>query len=517
MMLIQLLFASATTAQEAPSEPPEDTVKQQPAPFDRQPYKIKAICSFSNDTQLTPRLRSDILRRLRNHTAEFVGEAWEMELKDVSGTFAASSADQVRLLTEKQIELFTPSQDKVFVFAVRSGGDRYLLAAREFDVFFSRWGPVFQSSARESGQIARDLVVLASRMFSPVARIEAGDVKRVTLRIKGGRLPTLDRQAVDTTARYRPSFQFATLGWLFRPMQEERNEDREVIGIKPRGWTFYEVERRDGALATCRVNTGVRNPLPAIPQNLDDPQVIAARTAGGSTVIRLVDMENRAALPAMDVELREKLDGATIPLGTTDLDGRITIPPHRQGAEIPVTVFVRHGQNPIAVVPVLPGSGAEPDLPLTADALRLDIEGKVVALQELIIDEVARRTILGGARDPKTGQLKGSLIEKSIMRKDLKQATELYEQLKKSPSMEAMLEKLDKTKAEAYEKRSEDKQSPKVKRMFADTQQIIELYFNPDDFELLKDELEDKLKTAREDATTAAAEEQTQPTSPTSG
>jgi hypothetical protein len=227
-------------------------------------------------------------------------------------------------------------------------------------------------------------------------------------------------------------------------------------------------------------------------------------------VLRLVDFENHAPLAAMDVELREKTEGASIPLGTTDLDGRITIPPNSAGAGQLVTVFVRHGRDTLGRLPVLPGAGEEPDLALKPNATKLDIEGRVVPLQEQLIDEVALRTILGGARDA-NGQLKGSLIMKAIAKKDFKQALEMLNQLKRSPSMDAMMAKLEEVQKYVDARIPPDKQPGSVKRMFSETKQIIELYFNPDVFAELLDELEDEYKTNRAAEPPAGTEEQPAP------
>ena len=174
-----------------------------------------------------------------------------------------------------------------------------MLAAREFDVTFGRWGPLFEASAREPTQVARELLVLSARMFSPVARLESGDAKEVRALVKGGSLPTLDPQAVDPKARYKPSFQFVPNGTLFRPMRPIL-EEGEIVALEPISWTFYEVTRREGPMASCQIFSAWRNPLPPVSRDSAGVQLIVARSAGGATQIRLVDREDRTPLAAMD-------------------------------------------------------------------------------------------------------------------------------------------------------------------------------------------------------------------------
>lgn len=506
-----LVVPFAAPMVQAQDEPAEQVVALKPqirVPFDRQQYKIKVLISFSYDARLTPRLRGDVHRRFNSHAAAFVGDVWQLDVQDVSSTLALYSQESIATLTSEQIDPFTVDADKVFVLGVRSEGDRILLAAREFDVVFARWGPVFPGSARESTQIARELVILASRMFSPLARLDSGDAKRATVMIKGGRLPTLNRDAIDPKAKYRPSFEFVRSATLFRPMRPVFNEDRsEIIGMTPIGWTFYVVEGRDGPYATCKIDSALKNTLPPQSEEPDDPQLIVAQTAGANTRLRLVDTENKAPLPAIDIERVERVGEASMRLGTTDSDGSILIAPNSKGGGL-VWIFVRHGGDTQARLPILPGAGEEPDLALKPDAVRLDIEGRVRAMQTRIVDHVARRTILAGNLNHVTGVHEGGLIRKAIGKKDWNQAENLIKQLEASPSEEAMMARLEEAKEYAREQRPEKDWTAKIKNLFGETEKIITAYFNPDEFADIVDELKDDLKNEMEEAAANASEGQ---------
>ncbi len=488
--------------EEAADESADAASRTPPVPFDERPYKIKLLFSFANDTRLSPRLRGDVLRRYRSHASAFVGDAWQLDIQDVSASLAASDEASIAGLEADRLGPYlgdpeTPF-DKVFVIGVSYEGDQFLLASRELDVFFSRWGPLFTGSARETTQIARELIILNARMFSPLARMVAGDAKRVTIVIKGGKLPTLSAAASDAQARYKPSFKFVESAALFRPMRPVQDESGETQAVKPLPWTLYSVERREGSQADCRIISALKNTLPPQSEKLFDPELIMARTAGGKTRLRLVDNENLAPLAALDVEVRETLDGASFPLGTTDPDGRIFIPQNRTGTPL-VWAIIRHGRDTLAVLPILPGAGEEPDLALRPDNLRLDIEGRVVAVQEQIVDQVARRTILAGFTDT-AGQLKGGVLRKALDTKNWKQAEFLLKALKASPTKEVMTAKLNKVKDELEKRQPRDKWGAKAKRMFEETENIIEIYFNPDEFLDIVETFEDDLKNGAEEA-----------------
>ncbi len=497
---------AAQRAAEA-SDKPEAEVENA-IPFDEQPYRIKLLISFSNDPRMTSHLRSDVLRRFRSHAAAFVGDAWQLDIQDVSGSLNVFTPDAMSALRATQFEQLIEGKDKVFVLGVRSTGDRFALVGREYDVFFDRWSPVFQGSARETTQIARELILIAGRMFAPLARLVSGDAKRVTIEFKGGRLPTLDPAAINPHARYKPAFQFAPNGTILRPMRAVFDENQETIErMEPVRWTWYIVEDRDGPEASCRIASAVRGTLPYRTEDPNEPEIIVARTAGGSTTLRIVDTENRAPLAGMDVEVRERTDGASFPLGTTDSEGRIQIAP-RGATPAVLFVYIRHGQDLLAMLPVLPGAGTEPEQPVRADALRLDIEGRVVALQAYIVDQVARRTILAGARDPVTKVLKGGLINKAIAQKDIKQAEALLKQFAESPDQESLKKRLNATKDYLRSLREEAKWGNKVKRLFTTTEQIIDTYFDPADLADDQDEFKDLIQGLKDDAANAAAEGQ---------
>jgi hypothetical protein len=506
--------ASTTTSPDLDSSDPQQpatsataTISPRKIPLEWQPYRIKMLISFAHDSSLTPRLRGDVMRRIRSHAASFVGDLWRLDLQDATGTLDLASRDSISRASSSLVEPYATDQDKIFLLGVSLAGDQVVLAGREYDVFFDRWGPVFRGTAREPTQVARELVIISARMFSPLARLESGDAKRVVVSIKGGRLPTLSREAIDPQSNYRPSFQFAPNSTLLRPMQPVYNEDRsEIIGMAPKPWTFYVIEGRDRELAMCKVESALRNSLPPSSEDPEDPQLIVARTAGGVTSLRLVDTENRVPLPAIDVELVENVGGASLPLGTTDSDGRIDIPQNRTGNPL-IWGFVRHGRDTLARLPIMPGAGEEPDLPLNPDSIRLDIEGRVMAMQTQIIDQVARRTILAGNRNAVTNTLEGGMIRKAIEKKDWKQADSLLKQLRESPTAEVMTAKLDAAKEYAREQRPEEKWTGKIKRLFAETEDIIKSYFDPDIFDETVGELEDDLKFKMEDAAAEAAAE----------
>lgn len=500
MALVLSTLAAAPAQGQEPSDGDSAATAQPayrfPLPFDEQPYRVKILVSFSNDSALTARLRDDVQRQIAEYSESFVGAAWRAGVVNVSDSVGAASADAIAALTDSKVASFIADQDKVFVLGVRAAGDRFLLAAREYDVYFSRWSPLFQASVREPGAIARDLIVLAGRTFSPLAKLESGDTKRVTIRIKAGKLPAFDPRAIPPDQHYKPSVQFSPNGTLYRPFRVITDGDTgEVVEIKIIPWTFYEVDRREGAVGACKVATAVKFPLATQARDANDPELIAARSADGTTQLRIVERENATPLAAMDIEYRVTPDGAAFPIGTTDLDGAIQIPQDKDGLRL-IYVYVRHGRDLMAMLPMLPGAGVEPDQPLRPDEERLNIEGRVMAVQERIIDEVARRKIY-------EARIRKMILPETVTvppEKKWLDAHELWIPFKALPNADVMNAVLDKAKEEARKTRDEEKWTPKIKRMFDETKTIITLYFDADTMAELIEEFEFDIKNGAEEA-----------------
>lgn len=502
-------LAASRTLQSGQSSPPKDesatvektdndpTAPAAPSiPFEDQVYRVKVICSFANDTRITARLREDVLRRVMSHSWLFVGRAWQIQVEDVTQSLAAATPERIAELSKDAIEAHTSGVDKVFVLGVRAGVDRFHVAAREFDVTFGRWGPVFQASSRETTQIARDLVGLAGRMFCPLAQVDSGDRQTVTIRIRGGRLPTLNPKADSPNLRYKHSLLFVDPGTLFRPMLIARTEEGVVESMEMMPWSFYEVISDDAPFAKCRMITARRTALIPPPATPDEAQLIAARTAGGSTELHVIDTDTETPLAALEIRYRDTTDGPLLPIGTTSLDGRITIPQGTQGLRY-VWVQVRLGRILLAMLPVLPGAGVEPSVKLRADTARLDVESQLVAVQEHVIDQIALRKVLEG----KT---------KSVIKtKKWQEAEQILKMLEVLPRKKAMSEKLDVAKKLADAKLGLDKPAGKsMLRFFIETEGIIESFFVDDDFVDLLDNLSEEIKAGKEEAAQAAAEAQ---------
>jgi hypothetical protein len=79
------------------------------------------------------------------------------------------------------------------------------------------------------------------------------------------------------------------------------------------------------------------------------------------------------------------------PIGPTDHTGKLAIPP---GAAPVRTLYIKHGGQLLARLPIVPGAERQVEVPLPDDDARLAAEVQLTALREDLIDVVARRNIL---------------------------------------------------------------------------------------------------------------------------
>jgi hypothetical protein len=84
-------------------------------------------------------------------------------------------------------------------------------------------------------------------------------------------------------------------------------------------------------------------------------------------------------------------DESTTPLGASDADGRLDVPPARSRVQL---LYIRNGGQLLARLPVVPGADVQLVAPLPDDDARLEAESRLSAMREDLIDVVVRRNIL---------------------------------------------------------------------------------------------------------------------------
>jgi hypothetical protein len=352
--------------------------------WDYEPYRVKAIIALDVPGGLAERLSSELPRHLRERVDAAIGPAWAFDAELAAGVTRQSILSNLSALNNPKPADFSANGDKLLLLAVRSTSDGFELTAREFDLFIQRWGMPIRRSSRQSDMLAEQAFALVQRAISPLARMEldVNNGQQVVLHARGA--------ALVGAGSGEP---WAQPGDVFLPVLRRTTRGGELAenGIQVVPWTYLEVVTVDGPTLVGLIHSGSRRPF-GRRQGRVEQIAIALRADPGDTQLRLESRSNPEK-PLVGYELHAQKPGeeATTPIGVSDLSGRITV---RPGAHSVQLLFIKNGGQLLAKLPVVPGSELEIKVPLPDDDMRLQVEARLAAMREELIDVVARRNIL---------------------------------------------------------------------------------------------------------------------------
>lgn len=169
-------------------------------------------------------------------------------------------------------------------------------------------------------------------------------------------------------------------------------------------WTFliYRQPEAGGLLARCDVMSALRNPLTMrTRRRVQMPAIGAGATELTATDLRFVAGPDAVPVTGYEIAIRAQDSKATVNLGNTDHRGRITVDRSVLGAfggptdaVRTVQVLLVAGQTVIASFPMVPGEKDFRQISVRIDPLVAEVNGRVMALQDSVVDTVARRAIL---------------------------------------------------------------------------------------------------------------------------
>jgi hypothetical protein len=353
--------------------------------WDFQPYRIKAVIALDVTGGLAEKLARELPRHLRERAEGAVGPLWSFEAQLASGVLRHSVLSDLRKADSAAHSKYSSPGDKLLLIAVESHPGGFRLTAREFDHYVQRWSMPIQRESRQCDLLAEQAFVLAEQAIAPIARVEAdpNNAKQVVLHPRGANLLS----SAGGTSWTKP-------GDVFQPMLRRTTRGGELAenGIQPVPWTYLEVVSVDNAKVVSQIHSGSRRPFGIRRAGRVEQLAIALRTDAGETQLRLHSRTNFEK-PLVGYELYAQKPGeeTTTRIGASDTAGRITI---RAGAQPVQTLFIKHGGQLLARLPVVPGAETEVSVPLPDDDMRLEAEARLAAMREELVDVVARRNIL---------------------------------------------------------------------------------------------------------------------------
>jgi hypothetical protein len=194
--------------------------------------------------------------------------------------------------------------------------------------------------------------------------------------------------------------------------------------VQPIDWTVLSPSSTAAQLVHCHIVTGLAGePLPAY-HPLRQRLALAVSHSSRGTQLKLVSRgESPAPLEGYEVLTDE--GPASKSLGRSDRAGQLAIPPAASALR---QLLVRHGEQTLLKLPLVPGLAAEVTLPLPDVRGAAAQDAALAELEDNLIDLSAQREIL-------KGRLKAAEGDAALTAK-------LQERQGKLPKIEALLARL---------------------------------------------------------------------------
>jgi hypothetical protein len=438
------------------------------------PYRIRVLLAAAAKPELTPRLVEQVRSMVLERADRSIGASWDLRVEAAPDELRGAMLSSLAKLSFDRLpeECLDGDDDKLVLLSIDVRGGNYLIGARDFDLRS-------RLNAAPAFRVATDRALLGDEAFravlsafAPLAQIESVEDKQAVLRLRAAALPIAD-----------PSVTAVRAGDAFRGVIRFNDREGKLRKLMPLDWTFLTVQEIDGPELRCNLHSGLRSPLSGRRRGKIEQLALLARPPGGSTRLELrsrADAKKPGSshpLAGYEVYAHPADSPTTVLLGRTDGRGELTIP----AAADPVRVLlIKHGGEPLARLPLMPGLEPLARAEIPDDDQRLAAEGTVTGLQENLVELVANRQVLL------------ILIRSRIQGGKLDEAKQLMAQLRKLGRQDELNTMID------LRKRSSVAQDPrmqrKIDRLFDDTKEIINQFFDQAEVDQLETELERALQ-----------------------
>ncbi|HEV3023105.1 MAG TPA: hypothetical protein VGX76_11585 [Pirellulales bacterium] len=512
------LVAMAVAALASPSAV---ATSAEPAIWELTPYTIRAYVALSDAPELTPRLAANLREAIVERVDSMIGSAWRLEAVPAPAELAAAMLRSLSTLSVDDLPagLVDLDVDKLLLVTVTADHGVYQVAARDYDLRARRAGLVVTYEFQHRAKLADEAFRAMLTAFVPLARVEgmiedtkdtpaaeakpaeaqasptAGEQpaagaetappptaeakqedkprnKQALLRLRAAGLSALD-----------PSIVWVQPGDVFSPLKRTNDRENKLKKIDPIDWTCLRVQTIAGGELTCNMYSGRRDPLKGRRRGRVEYLALCVRAASGSSRLELWsrgDGKNEATkrrLPGYEVFSHPPDSTKTVLIGRSDMEGAVTVPD--DGGAVRVLLGM-HGGEPLARLPLVPG--VEPLLraEIPDDDQRLEADGLVHALQENLVDLVARRQMFEvRCRD---------LIEKG----KLDDARRIVDQMRRLGRQEDFLSTIRQQKERTYS--AEKATQKKIDKLFDDTEAVVNRFLSNAQIDKLEQEINEKAR-----------------------
>ncbi|MGI8978026.1 MAG: hypothetical protein ACR2FY_02250 [Pirellulaceae bacterium] len=416
------------------------------AAWEMLPYRIHLLTAVEADASLPSRLEQELSADLASRVSAAVGGAWRLEVSRAPAELRHRILHSLADVTSEILPAAAKKGDKVMLLGIASSENGYVVRARELDLATGLWNTTATHSVRQAAGVKQETLRCLLWAFAPQARIEKVDDKIVTLKLRAAAL-----------ARPDANQPLLISGTVFRPVLLKCDARGAIVAAPPEpiGWTFLIPTESKTASSpfTARIETGLSGAV--IPEYHPTRLRLALGVSPSqdSTKVKLAAEGDAAPLEGYEVAVQEPeaagKPGAVLSLGRSGPAGIVVVPPSPSAVRI---LLVRHGEEVLARLPLVPGLAEEITISLADDRPRLAVESALGRIQDDLVDLVARREVLV------------SRIKAASTASNTAAADKLKDQLQKLPSVDPLLAELAKQQqaADALEGPARQKMQAKL-------------------------------------------------------
>ncbi|HVX12126.1 MAG TPA: hypothetical protein VHC22_13175 [Pirellulales bacterium] len=448
-----------------------------PSVWEISPYKIHFMLAFAPEPELTPRLRQQVEARVLERAEKVVGAGWDLSIEAAPAEIVPGMLRSLaRLPIEDLPAMLVESEVDKLILAVVRLTDRggYEIEARDYDLHARLTGSPVVRPVPQRELLADEVFQAVLLAFAPLARIDDVEDKQVKLRLRAGSLPTID-----------PEISFTGPGSVFRAVRRFNDREGKLRKLMPIEWTLLVVDQVQvmEAEVACTIYSGLRSPLTGRSRGRDERLAMLVRPTGGTTQIelqsRMLGDDPKTVRPLAGYAIYAHPAGApqTTLIGRTDGDGKLAIPADASPVRI---LLVKHGGEPLARLPLIPGLEPHLKVEVADDDQRLLAEGIINGFQERFVDLIARRQVA-------FAQIRARLEESKPA-----EAKTLLDAVRGLGRQEDLINEIRIQKQQAV---SDDRRiQKKIDKLFDDTQEVVIRYLNSTEIDKLESEIAAKLK-----------------------
>lgn len=425
--------------------------------FEFDPYRVQIWVAVEPSPQLaiSP---AQLANQLTAQADQVFGATWQVQGKSCALPLARRLFDPTESILWEDLPNVADlaELDKLMLVGVRAiDGAGVEVVAREFDVRSRSCGAVERYSADQADNISSAALAGMVAAFAPMVRIEGIANNQQQARLRAGGLIEGDDASPAALAP----------GDLLVPVvrrNDKFGEPREG-GLLTLPHTYLQVAERQGFEVACQLHSGLRGGIPP-KGNRVERFALRVRAQQPGTRLRL-QAHNSDPPELVDYEVLARPAGSKeepTPIGTTDLRGEVFISLAEQPLQM---VYIRHGEQMLARVPIVPGLLPEQTITLTSDDERLLAESYYAAMQSTLMDLVARREVLAAR------------IRLRLDNDDVKGAQDMLTELRNMTTRADLLKQLE--SQQATYKSADRLTQAKVDKMFGELRKLLAKHLDP--------------------------------------